>query len=152
MLLDGRQRAKDSGQAHQFGRFSAAPEARDQLSQIGWKGRLKSQGTPIHWVTHAQAMRVQRLPGKIDETQAVRPIHVTLLPHQGVAAQPRLQTDLIPLAGHEPDLDERGVFERLDHSILAPRVFAPRITRMRRLLDERTLIPHEVIAPRAGQR
>src|SRR5262245_60052938 len=99
-------------------------------------------------------MRMQRLPRKLKRTQRVGPISIPRLAHQRVTVQPGLQPDLVPAAGHQPDLDERGTPEPFDDPILAPRFLPTGIPRMRLLLNELLLIPNEAIGPgsRRGRR
>src|SRR5438309_10992642 len=103
-------------------------------------------------MTEGQPERVQRLPGALNRPQRGRPEHVPLLAHERVSAQPRLNSDLIALAGDQPDFDERRVLERLENSVLAHGFLAVWITRMGLLLNERSPIPHELIAPGTGRR
>src|SRR5690349_21260710 len=94
--------------------------------------------------------RVERLAGERNRPQAVGPEDVALFAHEGVAAKPRLRPDLIALAGDEPYFEQRRPVERLHDAVVAHGFFSARVSWMRFLLHERRLIPHEVVAPRAG--
>src|SRR3954470_11076926 len=91
--------------------------------------------------------RVQRLTGKVNVSKILRTIDVTLLAHQRVPAQSRLEAYLVALAGSQADLDQRGLPERLEHLVIAGRFAGFGVARMRLLLDERGLIPDQVVAP-----
>src|SRR5436190_4896763 len=97
-------------------------------------------------------MRMKRLPGKVNGTQIVGSVDVATLADERVTAQPRLQADLVPLAGLEPHFDERRRVKTLDDAILADGIFAARVARMGLLLDEVCLIPHQTVSPGSRQR
>ena len=92
---------------------------------------------------------VERLPRKRNRAEGVRPVDVALFADQRVAAQARLDPNLIPLSGHQAHLDQRRRLERLDHAVMADRFLAARVARVRFLLNQRLQIPDQVIAPRA---
>lgn len=91
-------------------------------------------------------MGVQGLTGKRDRrcccSRTVLPLADERMP-----AQRRLNANLIPLAGAQPDLDQRRITKLFDDAILADRLHRAWIARRRRLLRERALIPCEPIAP-----
>src|SRR3954447_21719600 len=96
-----------------------------------------------------EAPRMESLPRKLNESNSLRPIHVPLLTHQCVPAQPRLQPDLVPTPRDEADLDERRISpECFDHLVIAAGLAGPRIMRMGLPLNQRVLIPDEMIPPR----
>src|SRR3954447_7413116 len=96
----------------------------------------------------AETPGMECLPGKVNESNILRSIDVPLLPHERVAAQPRLQPNLVAPAGHEADLDQGGVAsKRFDDLVIAAGVARPRVVRMRLALNERLLVPDQVIAP-----
>jgi hypothetical protein len=96
-----------------------------------------------------QAVRMQRLPWKLDRSQHVWSIDVSLLPDQRVTAQPGLETDLVALARDQPYFDQRRAFERLENAVTADRFLPRRVAGAGPLLYQSLLVPHEVIAPRA---
>src|SRR5258707_2268650 len=95
---------------------------------------------------------MERLSRKRDRAQRVRPVDVTLLADQRVTTQPRLDADLIALAGDEPHFDQRRPRELFDHLVMADRLLALRVARVRFLLNQRFQVPDEVIAPDTGWR
>src|SRR3982750_3724986 len=94
-----------------------------------------------------QAPRVQRVPLELDRPEDLWPVGVPRFAHERVPTQARLDADLISAPALQPDFDERGVLEPLDHSVVADRFLRVGIARMRRLLDQRLLVPGQVIAP-----
>jgi len=96
-----------------------------------------------------QPVRVQRLSWELDRPQRVGPVGVALLADERVPAQARLDPDLIPFAGHETDLDQGSLAQRLDQAVVRHRLVPARIARVRLFLHQRLQIPDEVIAPRA---
>ena len=111
--------------------------------------RLEAHLALVLRVAERQPERVQRLARKRNRAQRVRPVDVALLADQRVPAQPRLDPDLVALAGHEAHLDQRRAAERFDHAVVADRFLAARIARVRLFLNQRLRVPDEVIAPRA---
>ena len=63
------------------------------------------------------------------------------------APQARLKSDLISFAGREPDFDQAAGGESFDDLVFADRLHTLRIARVGLLLNQRLLIPHEVVAP-----
>src|SRR5262245_19199284 len=94
-----------------------------------------------------QAPRVERVTLELDRPQAFGPVRVALLADERVPAQPRLDPDLVAAPRLQPHFDERRVAEALDDAVVADRFLRARIARMRLLLDQRLLVPHQVIAP-----
>src|SRR2546427_2018965 len=97
-----------------------------------------------------QPVSVQRLPRERNRSEMIRPEDVPLLADEHVPAQPRLEANLVAPAGDQLDFDQRRAAESLDDAVLADSFLAARIARARLLLYQRMLIPHEMIAPRAG--
>src|SRR5215216_3012312 len=94
-----------------------------------------------------QAPGVQGLARELDVTQVIGTKDVALLADQRMAAQPRLQSNLVALAGLQTNLDQRRIREALQHPVMADRLLRLGITRVRLLLHERLLVPHEVVSP-----
>src|SRR5688500_5128186 len=69
-----------------------------------------------------------------------------------MAAEPRLDPDLVALPGVQPHLDQRRLAKRLENFVFAARIGAVRIARMRPLLDLRALVPDEAVSPLARVR
>src|SRR5689334_9757017 len=90
---------------------------------------------------------VQGLTGEGDRAELVGAVDVAALADQGVAAEAGLDADLVAAAGLEADFEARGVAEALDHLVVADRLLAAGVARMRFLLDERGRVPDEMIAP-----
>src|SRR5438132_13306330 len=67
-----------------------------------------------------------------------------------MAAERRLHANLIALARHEPNLEERCPVERLYDAIFADRLASAPIAWMRFLLYERRAIPDQMVAPGPG--
>src|SRR2546422_9066921 len=97
-----------------------------------------------------QPVGVQRLPRECNRSEMIRSEDVPLLADEHVPAQPRLEANLVAPAGDQLDFDQRRAAESLDDAVLADGFLAARIARGRLLLYQRMLIPHEMIAPRAG--
>ena len=81
-----------------------------------------------------------------------RRVGVHLLAHQRMAAQLRLQPDLIALARHQPDLHQRGAAQPLHHAVLAQRLLASGVARAGGALNQLLAVPDQVVAPAAGLR
>ena len=103
-------------------------------------------------MTERQPERVQRLSRKRDRAELLRPVDVALLADQGVAAQARLDADLIPFPRHELHFDHGRTRQLLDHAVMTDGFLAASIARVRLLLNQRSWIPDQMIAPRARQR
>src|SRR4030095_3652689 len=99
-----------------------------------------------------QPMRVQRLACKRNRPQLLGTEDVAPFADERVPTQPRLNSDLVSLAGFEPHFEKRRVVGLLDDGIAAQRLGALRVARVRPFLNERRAIPDEVIAPRAFTR
>ena len=67
--------------------------------------RLERHLAAVGRMPERQPLRVQRLARKRDGPQFVGTVDVAHLAHQRVAAQPRLNANLVALAGDEPDFD-----------------------------------------------
>ena len=117
--------------------------------EVGGQRRLEVQHAAVRRMLECQAKGVERLPRKGNRAQRVRAIHVAPLADERVAAQPRLDADLVALPRLEAHLDQRRVAKRLDDAVVADGFGPLRIARMRFLLNERLAIPDEAIAPRA---
>src|SRR6266545_2507328 len=98
-----------------------------------------------------QAPCVQRMPLELDRPQRAWPERVSLFSDERVAAQPRLDADLIAPAALEPHFDQRGVFVPLEDPVIRDRFLRIRIARMGFFLDQRLLVPYKMIAPLAGR-
>jgi hypothetical protein len=125
------------------------PQSFEQPAEIIRQRRFEPHLASIDGMPEREAISVQRLPWKRNGPQCVRAVDVPALAHQGMAAQARLNPDLIPLPCLKLHLEERRVAELLDDAVVAHRFRALRIPRMRALLNQRLAIPDEVIAPRA---
>src|SRR4051812_18203912 len=98
----------------------------------------------------AQPEGVERLARKIYRSQLIRTENVALFANQRVTPKAGLDSDLVALPGDEPDLDERGITEIFKHPVFAQALLAPRIPVMGRSLDERVVVPDQIIPPVAG--
>src|SRR5204863_3664893 len=130
----------------------AAAQPREQLDEIGRQRRLELQRPLVYRVAESEAIGVERLAPERHGAQQLRSIDVPPLTDQRVAAQPGLNPYLVALPRHQPHFDQGRVAEGLEDAVLADRLFAPRIARMRLFLDQRAPIPHQMIAPGAGRR
>src|SRR5215468_5758022 len=97
-----------------------------------------------------EPVRVQSLARKRNRPQRIGTVDVALLADERVAAQARLQTNLIAASRHELHFDQRRAVEGFDDAVPADRVLPLRIAWMRFLLNERAGVPDETVAPRAG--
>src|SRR5262245_26198634 len=95
---------------------------------------------------------VKCLSTKLDRARTLWSKHVPLLAHERMSAQSGLKPDLIAASALQPHLDQSGVRKRLERAIVRNRRRAARVVRVRLLLDERFLVPHEDVAPRALRR
>ena len=89
---------------------------------------------------------MEGLTGKLNTSKILRAVDVALLAYERVPPEPGLKPDLVAAAGHEADLNQRGVVEGLEHLIVAARLARPRVARVRFFLDERSP------GPRRGDR
>ena len=130
-----------------------APEFLNKRSHILRERRLELHGPGGRRMHDAEAPGMECLPWKVNESNILRSIDVPLLADQRVAAQPRLQADLVAPAGHEADLDQGRVHaECLNDLVVAAGFGGTRIVRVRLALDERFLIPDKVVAPGSSGR
>ena len=113
--------------------------------------RLEPERPTRDRVLERELPGVQRLSRKRDAADRRR-VGVHLLPHQRMAAQLRLQPDLIALAGDQPHLDQRGAAQPLQHAVLAQRLLASGVARAGRALNQLVAIPDQMVAPAAGLR
>src|SRR3954452_9730903 len=97
----------------------------------------------VERVPKREPVCVERLAREGDRPQRVWPVDVALLADQRVAAETRLDADLIALAGDERHLDERRGVERLDDAVMADRRLAARIARARFLLYQCFGVPDQ---------
>ena len=84
-----------------------------QVREVFRQRRLEQQWPPIRRMVEAEPVRVQRLALEWNRAQRIRAVHVPLLSDERVPAQPRLNADLVALAGLQAHLDQRGVAERI---------------------------------------
>ena len=131
--------------------YGRASQSSDQLDQILRQRRLEAEFPPVHWMFERQPVRVERLARKRNRPERVRPVRVALFADQRVASQPRLNADLIPPPRHQPHLDQRRALERLEHRVVADRLLAARIAGVGFLLNQRSVVPHQMVAPGAGR-
>ena len=103
-------------------------------------------------MTEGEPPGVQRMPAESDRAQRVRAVGIALLADERVAAQSRLDANLITSPGFESNLEQRGIAKSLERRVFTNRVGAPWIARVRFLLDERCRVPYQSISPRAGWR
>ena len=101
---------------------------------------------------NGQARRVQRLTAEIDRPQSLRTKRIAPLADEGMAPQPCLDPDLIALPGDEPDLNQGCLREGLDDAVLAGRFLPARISSVGLFLDQRSIVPDQMIAPGTGCR
>src|ERR1700688_1959156 len=74
---------------------TALPEALDQAGQVRRHRRLEMQGTIVDGMTKRETTGVQRLARERNGARVIRPVHVSLLAHEHMAAQPCLKTNLV---------------------------------------------------------
>ena len=91
---------------------SGVPQLAEQRFEIRRKRRFEPDRSFVRGVTKRQPVGVQRLPRKRNRPQRIGSEGIALLADQRVAAKPRLQPDLIALAGVQTHLDERRRLER----------------------------------------
>ena len=89
----------------------APPQPSEQIEKIRRRRRFEVQQARVGGVLERQAVRVQRLPAKGDRPQRVGAIDVTFLPHEGMAAKPGLDPNLIAPSRVQAHFDERGTGE-----------------------------------------
>ena len=133
-------------------RNSFLTEGLDQSGHISRQRGLKHEFPPVIGVPEPQSMGVQRLTAERNRSQVVGTVSVALLPDQGVAAEPGLQTNLVAAAAFKPDFEQRGLRELLEDTITADGFLRPRIAPIGFLLNECLVVPGEMIAPRASWR
>src|ERR1044071_6787129 len=129
-----------------------APQPRDQLGHVGRKRCLEVEIAAVAWVLERQPPGVQGLAPEVDVTKVVGTEYVALLADQRMAAQPRLESNLVALARLQTNLDQRRTREALQHPVVADRLLRLRVTRMRLLLNECLLVPDKVVTPHAFSR
>src|SRR3954454_24141572 len=100
-------------------------------------------------MTERQPIRMQCLPRKLNRTQRLGPISIPRLANERMPVEASLQPDLIAAPSDQPHLDQGRTTQRLNHSILTSRFLTLRIPRMRLFLDQRFVIPYEMVMPRA---
>src|SRR5262245_33281795 len=126
---------------------ASCPQRPQQLLEVGGQGRLESHEFPRRGMPERKLERMQGLPRKFDRPERRGAEDVSLLADQRVSTQPRLDANLVALAGHQANLDERRLRKLLDHAVFADGVFPGAIARVCLLLNQCTLIPGEPIAP-----
>src|SRR5215475_6233067 len=94
-----------------------------------------------------ELVRMERLSREVDRSKCVRSVNVAPLADERVPAQTRLQANLVPLSGLEPDFEESRRLKRLERLVAAHRVLATRVSRVGLLLNQRFLVPDQAIAP-----
>lgn len=122
-------------------------ETLEQLPEIVRQRRFELHLSVVGGMAECQTVCVKRLSCKRNRPQPLRSVDVASLPDQRVAAQTRLNPDLVSLSRVQTHFEEGHVGERLDDAITAHRLGSLRVARMRPLLDECLAIPDEVIAP-----
>src|SRR5215831_17626921 len=83
--------------------------------------------------------------------QIARVGDIAALANQWVAAQGRLNANLVASTRLQPHLDQRRVAKRLHHTIAADGFFRPWVARASVLLNQLVPIPREMIAPCAAR-
>src|SRR4051812_22343375 len=126
---------------------AGAPEAPQQLRNVIRQWRLELDYALFDRVNEAQLECMQCLPPKRDRAQRVGPIDIPLLTHQRVTAEPCLDADLVSPPGAKTNFDERRTAEPFHRAEGADRLCPPRIARMRLLLNQGLVVPHQEIAP-----
>src|SRR4029078_5681237 len=91
--------------------------------------------------------RVQRVPLELKGPQRRVAVDVAPLADERVAPQPRLEANLVAPAALQLHLHERRVLEDLQDAIAADGLLRPRIAGMGLFLNERLVVPHEMVAP-----
>ena len=87
-------------------RSGTSPQSRQEVLEIRWGRRLEGQLAVVGGMLAAQPVGVQRLAPERDRPQRVGAVDVPLLPHQRMAAQSRLDPDLVAPPGSQPHLDQ----------------------------------------------
>src|SRR5690349_5926326 len=90
------------------------PQPRNKFPEVSWRLGHDLQLAPVVRVTERQPVRVQRMATELNRTKAVRSVDVALLADKCVAAQPRLNANLVATAGSELDFDQAGPAQRFD--------------------------------------
>ena len=94
-----------------------------------------------------QPHRMQRLTLEVNAFWIHSGRQIAPLTDERVATQRGLNANLIAPTRLQPDIEEAGVFQQLEHVILADRVLRIVVARTRRSLDQCLCIPDEPIAP-----
>src|SRR5207248_7280879 len=112
--------------------------------------RLEGERAAVSRVHEGQTVRVKRLALELNRAQFVGAGHVSFFAHERVAAQARLNADLITPSRPQTDLDQRRATKSLEYTIVADGFARARIARRGLRLNERFRVPDEMIAPGAG--
>ena len=78
----------------------------------GGSGASNANAPSVEWMAEHQPLRVQGLPFERDLSQRVRAVDVAPFADQRVAAQPRLQANLVTAPGSQPHLEQGGIAKR----------------------------------------
>ena len=78
----------------------------EQGGQVVRNRGFEPQRPPVRRVPKGKPICVQRMAGKRQRSEVVRAKDIPALAHQRVPPQPRLDPDLVTLAGFEPHFNE----------------------------------------------
>jgi hypothetical protein len=78
----------------------------EQGGQVVRNRGFEPQRPPVRRMSKGKPIGVQGMAGKRQRSEMVRAKDIPPLAHQRVPPQPRLDPDLVPLAGFEPHFDE----------------------------------------------
>src|SRR5262245_20250103 len=113
---------------------------------IGRRG-IEIQRFLIHRMFEAEAVCVQRLTPEFDPVWGRRLVNIFLFSHQRMAAQCRLNADLVAFAGDQRDFDQSRSGELFNRAVMADRLFGFPVAGFRALLSQIILIPRQKVAP-----
>ena len=75
-------------------------------------------------MTEGEPLGVQRMPAESDRAERVGAVGIALLADQRVAAQSRLDANLITSPGFESNLEQRGIAKGLERRVFTNRIRA----------------------------
>src|SRR5687768_6199227 len=134
-----------SARPEEGGRSRAQP-FQQRLEVRRWR-RFELAAPAVAGMVEREAPRMQRVALELDRTQRPGSEGVALLADERVAAEPRLNADLIAPPAVQPHFDQRRLAVPLADAVVADRFLRRGIARMRLLLDQRLLVPHQMIPP-----
>src|SRR5687768_12848160 len=93
-------------------------QPRNEVGEVGRWRRFELEAPLVVGVIEGQAPGVERVARKLNPPQLARAERVPLLADQSMAAEPRLDPDLIPPAGVQAHFEQRGTPQRFNHPVM----------------------------------